>query len=86
MFSYSTICCRRLSKNSRFDRNANGGIILEVNLRKMKWLDFGGYNNIKLNIDIFLSKLAPILDQYPSPQKKYLSSYLGFRQFFLSLI
>ena len=40
------------------------GIFLEVNLRKSKWLVFGGYNNNKLNTDIFLSKLGPILDHY----------------------
>ena len=39
------------------------GIFLEINLRKSKWLLFGGYNHNKLNIDNFLSKLGLILDQ-----------------------
>ena len=45
---------------------------MEVNLRKTKWLVFGGYNNSKLNIDIFLSKLGPILDQYMSKFDNFL--------------
>ena len=35
-----------------------------LNLRKSKWLVFGGYNNNILNTDIFLIKLGPILDHY----------------------
>ena len=37
---------------------------MEINLRKSKWLLFGGYNNDKSNIDIFLGNLGPILDKY----------------------
>ena len=48
------------------------GIFLEVNLRKTKWLVFGGYNNSKVNIDIFLTKLGPILDQYMSKFDNFL--------------
>ena len=40
------------------------GIFLEINLRKTKWLLFGGYNNIKSNIGHFLDNLGAILDQY----------------------
>ena len=37
---------------------------MEVNLRKTKWLVFGGYNNNKGNIKHFLQNLGPILDHY----------------------
>ena len=40
------------------------GIFLEINLRKTKWLLFGGYNPNKLNIGNFLGKLGPILDKH----------------------
>ena len=40
------------------------GIFLEINLRKTKWLIFGGYNHNKSNINIFLGKLGPTLDHY----------------------
>ena len=40
------------------------GIFLEVNLRKSKWLIFGGYNYNKLNIDNFLDILGSCLDFY----------------------
>ena len=51
-------------KISRVNYSSLYFIFLEVNLRKSKWLVFGGYNNNKLNTDIFLSKLGPILDHY----------------------
>ena len=35
------------------------GIFVEINLRKKKWLLFGGYCNTKTNIDTFLGSLAP---------------------------
>ena len=38
------------------------GIFLEINLKKTKWLVFGGYNNNKLNIDNFLGNLGTNLD------------------------
>ena len=40
------------------------GIFLEINLRKIKWLVFGGYNNNKVNIDNFLGNLRPNLDHF----------------------
>ena len=45
------------------DTNNIEGIFLEINLRKSKWLLFGGYNHNKSNIDSFLGKLGPTLDQ-----------------------
>ena len=54
------IPCRELTTlppSSNFE-----GIFLEINLRKTKWLVFGGYNNNKLNIDNFLGNLGPNLD------------------------
>ena len=35
------------------------GIFLEINLRKTKWLLFGGYNNCKSNINEFLNSINP---------------------------
>ena len=35
------------------------GIFLEINLRKAKWLIFGGYNNNKVYIEKFLGTLGP---------------------------
>ena len=40
------------------------GIFLEINLRKAKWLIFGGYNNNKVYIEKFLGTLGPTLDNY----------------------
>ena len=40
------------------------GIFIEINLRKTKWLLFGGYNYNKSNIENFLGKLGPMLDHY----------------------
>ena len=40
------------------------GVLLEINLRKTKWLLFGGYNHNKINIDNFLCRLRPILDTH----------------------
>ena len=42
------------------------GICLEINLRKTKWLVFGGYNYNKQNTDNYLAKLGPVLDHYMS--------------------
>ena len=38
------------------------GIFFEVNLKKKKWLMFGGYNNIKENIDSFFTQIGSFLD------------------------
>ena len=40
------------------------GIFFEINLKKSKWLLFGGYNPHKENISIFLNQLGPVLDHY----------------------
>ena len=53
------IACRELK-----NRPTNiEGIFLELNLRKSKWLLFGGYNPIKSNINTFTETLGSILDQ-----------------------
>ena len=44
--------------------NSGEGIFLELNLRKVKWLLFGGYNHKKSNIIFFLKELGPLLDHY----------------------
>ena len=49
------INCHSLEKN--FER-----MFLEINLGKTKWLIFGGYNNMKTNINAFLRNLGPVLD------------------------
>ena len=53
--------CRQI-KNLPMSRNFKG-IFLEINLRKTKWLLFGGYNPIKSNINKFLKILSAALDQ-----------------------
>ena len=40
------------------------GIFHEINIRKTKWLLFGGYNNCKSNISEFLNSINPTLDHY----------------------
>ena len=40
------------------------GIFLEINIRKFKWLLFGGYNPSKSNILNFFTELEPILDRH----------------------
>ena len=40
------------------------GIFHEINLRKTKWLLFGGYNNCKSSISEFLTSINPTLDHY----------------------
>ena len=58
------IPCRELTKHTIY--NNIEGIFLEINLRKTKWLLFGGYNHNKSNITNFLSNLGPILDHHMS--------------------
>ena len=58
------IPCREFT-NHAIDNNIEG-IFLEINLRKTKWLLFGGYNHNKSNITNFLSNLGPILDHHMS--------------------
>ena len=54
------IPCKKLKKHPLSDNLE--GIFLEINLRKSKWLLFGGYNPNKPNIDTFLGNLGKILD------------------------
>ena len=48
------------------------GIFLEINLRKSKWLLFGGYNYNKGNIDTFLGNLGPMLDFHMTTLENFL--------------
>ena len=56
------IPCRQL-KAKHTSENLEG-IFLEINLRKTKYLLFGGYNNCKSNISTFLQNIGPTLDYY----------------------
>ena len=56
------ILCRELKLKSDFVNLE--GIFLEINLRKNKWLIFGGYNNHKSNINSFLGSIGHILDNH----------------------
>ena len=56
------IPCRELKMMSATENVE--GIFLEINLRKRKWLLFGGYNNCKSNISAFLSNIGPTIDYY----------------------
>ena len=40
------------------------GIFLDLNLKKSRWLFFGGYNPRKENILKFVNALGPVLDHY----------------------
>ena len=46
------------------------GVTLEINLRKNKWLVFGGYNHTKSNISTFLSMIGHVLDTHMSRLEK----------------
>ena len=54
------IPCREITGQN--PTNDLEGVTLEINLRKIKWLIFGGYNYTKSNIGTFLSMLGPLLD------------------------
>ena len=45
---------------------------MEINLRKTKWPVFGGYNNVKSNINAFLRKLGQVLDANMSRLENFL--------------
>ena len=53
-------------KELQIIKNSGEGIFLELNLRKVKWLLFGGYNHKKTNIKNFLNEVGPLLDYYMS--------------------
>ena len=48
------------------------GIFFEINLKKSKWLIFGGYNHHKDHISNFVSQLGPCLDHYMSKFDNFL--------------
>ena len=48
------------------------GIFFEINLKKTKWLVFGGYNPHKDYISNFVNKLGPCLDHYMSKFDNFL--------------
>ena len=56
------IPCRKL--NIQSSSSHLEGIFLEINLRKTKWLIFGGYNYHKVNTTHFLNTLGDALDQF----------------------
>ena len=56
------IPCRLLNSHKTIEKLE--GIFIEINLRKNKWLLFGGYNPKKENIANFLTYLSPIMDHY----------------------
>ena len=56
------ITCRELKNHPPL--NNLEGIFLELNLKKSKWLLFGGYNPSKENIAYFVKTLSPVLDHY----------------------
>ena len=58
------IPCKMLSKHDTPDDCE--GIFLELNLRKVKWFLFGGYNPHKDNISNFVCQLGPIVDTFLS--------------------
>ena len=65
------IPCRELKFEKKTPTNFDG-IFLEINLRKVKWFLFGGYNPNKNNISNYLNELTPILDKYLSKYDNYL--------------
>ena len=59
------IPCRELTNHLKINNLADfEGIFLEINLRKAKWLMFGGYNNNKSNISNYLENIGPMLDHH----------------------
>ena len=64
------IPCRELKSNTRIENVE--GIFLEINLRKMKWLLFGGYNYSKSNINAFLGNIGPTLEHYMSNLENFI--------------
>ena len=58
-------------KNHRPTSNFEG-IFFEINLKKSKWLLFGGYNPHKENISNFLNQLGHTLDHYMPKYENFL--------------
>ena len=49
---------KRLHNTNDAEENNLEGIFFEVNLKKNRWLMFGGYDNRKANIDSFLTQVG----------------------------
>ena len=64
------IPCRELKSHNVTDNFE--GIVLEINLRKGKWLLFGGYNPHNENITHFLTHVSLIVDHYLTTYENYL--------------
>ena len=64
IYAREDIPCKMLSKHDTPDDFE--GIFLELNLRKVKWFLFGGYNPHKDNISKFVRQLGPIVDTFLS--------------------
>ena len=62
--------CRSLKMQMAYDTLE--GIFIEINLRKTKWLVFGGYNFDKSNIDSYLKNLGPNLDHYMAKYENWI--------------
>ena len=62
MYVREDIPCKFLKKHSTAENIE--GIFLEINLRKSKWLHFGGCNPKKDNISNFLNQLGQTIDEY----------------------
>ena len=68
IFVRDDLACREL----RVLKNNGEGLFLELNLRKTKWLLFGGYNHNKNNIKKFLSEFSDTLEFYLSTYEHFL--------------
>ena len=61
----------KLLKDHAAPKNVEG-IFLEINLKKYKWLLFGGYNASKDNILHFVNEIGPVIDHYMPKYDKFL--------------
>ena len=50
------------------------GIFFEINLKKRKWIVFGGYNPNKNSIRNYVNLLGPILDFYMAKYEHFFTS------------
>ena len=70
MSETTDIPCREIKKHTPIKDLE--GVTLEMNLRKTKWLFFGGYNHTKSNIGTFLCMLGPVLDAHMSRLENFI--------------
>ena len=70
IYARNDILCRELKSHNVTDHFE--GIVLDINLRKGKWLLFGGYNPHNENISHFLTHLSLIVDHYLTTYENYL--------------